>query len=222
MYQLKLHLHPSPDYISDCLRHGRFYEQDIFLDLEKYIPNEGTILDIGANIGNHAMMFKQRWPERKIICFEASPINYVLLYHNVTQLSNITPICSGLGEKFEVVDFMHFPQNYGGSGVKSGYKDIVDGLPLDSYPKMSVVINPLDNFDLPDDVSFIKMDVENHELFVIKGGINFIKKYKPVIWIEDFFYDTENEKSPTQYLIDNLGYELIGRNEGNFVLRCIK
>ena len=219
MSNFKLHLHPSPDYISDCLRNNKFYEEHIFLYFEKHIPEEGTILDIGANIGNHTLMFKQRWPDRNIICFEASPINFNLLYNNVTQLSNVTPICIGLGEKFDVVSFVHFPQNYGGSGVKSGYKNVIDGKHIDEYPKLNVVINPLDNFSLPDDVTFIKMDVENHELFVIKGGVNFITKYKPLLWIEDFFYDNEKEKSPVHYLISNLEYTLIDRYEDNFILK---
>ena len=70
-----------------------------------------------------------------------------------------------------------------------------------------------------DDISFIKMDVENHELPVILGGLETIKKNKPLIWLEDLFYDTDKSKSPTEYLIDTLGYKLIDQVEGNFLLQ---
>lgn len=213
-----LHLHPSPDHISDTIRSGRFYEQHVLEEFQEYIPNEGTFLDIGANIGNHSLMFQQIFHERKIVCFEASPMNFVLLQHNLSPFENITPICCGLGEKFEVVKFVHFPQNYGGSGVVSNYPTHIDGMPIESYPKISVITNRLDEFGLTD-ISFIKMDIEGHEMFAIKGGIETIKRDKPLIWLEDFHYDHNIDKSPTQYLIDNLEYELIKRVECNFLLR---
>lgn len=219
MNNYTLHLHPSPDHISDTLRSGRFYEQHVFESFQKYIPDNGTFLDIGANIGNHSLMFQQVFPDRKIICFEASPMNFVLLQNNILPFKNITPICCGLSEKFEVVEFVHIPQNYGGSGIISNYPSHVDGKPIELYPKISVVVNRLDEFQLPNDISFIKMDIEGHEMFAIKGGINTIKNNKPVIWLEDFHYDKNLKNSPTQYLIDNLGYTLIKREECNFILK---
>jgi FkbM family methyltransferase len=206
---MELHLHPSPDHISDVLRSGRFYEDFIFYEFEKYINEGGTWLDIGANIGNHTMMFKQRWPDQKIICFEGNPLNYILLYKNALQFSNIEPICIGLSDSNRLEHFISPDINYGGGGILPN--------PGNKYPTIPVVVNKLDDFNLKD-ITFIKMDVENHELYVIKGGYKTISEYKPMIWIEDFFFDNEREKSPVSYLEKEFGYKLINRIEDNFLL----
>jgi hypothetical protein len=39
----------------------------------------------------------------------------------------------------------------------------------------------------------IKMDVENFESFVVKGGLNIIKKHQPILYIE--LWDNENRTS---------------------------
>jgi len=206
---MQLHLHPSPDHISDMIRSGRFYEDQIFMKFESEIPSTGTFLDIGANIGNHSMMFRQRF-ENDIISFEGNPLNYVLLYQNTSQFKNIKSICIGLSDTPGLTEFIYDTNNYGGGGV---FPDLVD-----KYPTIPVYLTTLDSFKL-DNISFIKMDVENHEMAVINGGLNTIQNNKPVIWLEDFFYDTDLKKSPTQYLIDSLGYRLIDRVENNFLLK---
>ena len=206
---MELHLHPSPDHISDTIRSGRFYEDFIFIQFEKYIPDYGTFLDIGANIGNHSMMIRERF-DNQIISFEGNPLNYVLLYKNTVQFPNIKSICVGLSDKPGLVEFVYDFNNYGGGGI---FPELSD-----KYPSIPVYLTTLDSFNLTD-ISFIKMDVENHEMFVIKGGLDTIKQNRPIIWIEDFFYGTDNEASPVEYLINKLGYKLVDRVEGNFLLR---
>jgi FkbM family methyltransferase len=209
MENISLHLHPSPDHISDMIRSGKFYEDFIFLEFEKYIPKHGTFLDIGANIGNHSMMFRQEF-DNNIIAFEGNPLNYVLLYKNISQFKNIKSICIGLSDKVGLTEFIYDPNNFGGGGIFPSLRD--------QYPTIPVYLTTLDSFNF-DDISFIKMDVENHEMFVIKGGLETIKRNKPLIWIEDFFYDNDKIKSPTHYLCDNIGYKLIQKIESNFLLK---
>lgn len=206
---MELHLHPSPDHISDTIRSGKFYEDFIFLQFEEHIPKHGTFLDIGANIGNHSMMFRERF-DNQIISFEGNPLNYVLLYKNVSQFSDIKSICIGLSNKPGLVNFTYDISNYGGGGIFPDLKD--------KYSTIPVYLTTLDSFELSD-ISFIKMDVENHEMSVIEGGLLTISQNKPIIWIEDFFYDIDKSISPTEYLINKLGYKLIDRIEGNFLLR---
>jgi hypothetical protein len=45
------------------------------------------------------------------------------------------------------------------------------------------------------------MDVENHEIYVLKGAINTIKKHKPVIYAEI----SNPETSEVVKFIENLG-----------------
>jgi FkbM family methyltransferase len=52
-------------------------------DLEG-VSEPTTILDLGANIGIAALLFRQRYPQAKIICVEASPKTYGRLVRNVS------------------------------------------------------------------------------------------------------------------------------------------
>ena len=206
---MQLHLHPSPDHISDTIRSGKFYEYLIFLQFEPNIPKYGTFLDIGANIGNHSMMFREHF-NNKIISFEGNPLNYVLLYKNTTQLVDIKSICVGLSNKSGLTEFCYDFENFGGGGIFPHLENKFSTIP--------VYLTTLDSFKF-DDISFIKMDVENHEMQVIEGALNTIKINKPTIWIEDFFYNIDKTKSPTEYLINELNYKLIDQNESNFLLK---
>ena len=47
-----------------------------------------------------------------------------------------------------------------------------------------VVTKKLDNFNFTNKISFIKIDVEGHEIEVIEGGKLMIKKNKPVLLVE--------------------------------------
>ena len=61
-----------------------------------------------------------------------------------------------------------------------------------------------------DNLNFIKLDVEGYEINVIEGGINTIKKYKPIITLEvyeNFYgkYSIEYTKTTFKILLD-IGY----------------
>ena len=43
----------------------------------------------------------------------------------------------------------------------------------------------LDEFLDLDRCDFLKIDVESMELEVLKGGMSFLKKFNPIIWIEN-------------------------------------
>jgi hypothetical protein len=46
-----------------------------------------------------------------------------------------------------------------------------------------VALRPLDNFEL-EDVGFIKIDVEGHELSVLQGGQSLIARDRPILFVE--------------------------------------
>jgi len=50
--------------------------------LKRLLPDAGTVLDIGANIGQSAKSFRALWPEATIHCFEPDPRNVQELHAN--------------------------------------------------------------------------------------------------------------------------------------------
>ena len=51
--------------------------------------------------------------------------------------------------------------------------------------KHSIKFTTLDGFIDIEQCNFLKIDVELMELNVLKGAKNFIKKFRPTIWIEN-------------------------------------
>ena len=202
------------DHISDLLIGGMFYETHTLLQFYNDIPKEGMILDIGANIGNHQIMFNQLYPNREIFGFEASPLNYIHLHRNTMNYPNTTNLCVGLGAEQGLNNITHFAENMGGSGIRE-----VNNLRHKERDIMPIIIEPLDLFHLESNISLIKIDVENYESYVIKGAHKTIEKHKPMIWIEDFKHDDDYNNSTVKYLVDNFEYEIINKSEGNFLLK---
>ena len=161
------------DLISNIIKSTNdFYEIEIFRAFKSLIPTSGVFLDIGANIGNHSLMFAVNFTGIEIYSFEPSIVNFPLLHRNLQSFSNVYPLNVAIGSKCGIVSLSeNDPLNKGGISIsKSGQK---------------VPIMNLDSFDLQN-VSFMKIDVEGHEYSVLEGAIKLIKNNKPVIWIEDY------------------------------------
>jgi FkbM family methyltransferase len=83
-----------------------------------------------------------------------------------------------------------------------------------------IPLKTLDSFNLKD-VDLIKLDCEGYELFALMGGVKTIKKFKPVIIVEQKPGHAQRyglgEKEAVPYL-QGLGYRLIKEISGDFIL----
>lgn len=196
----------SDDFIQKIIAEGHFFEEGELSIVSKYIPQNAVILDIGANIGNHSLYWASKCRPAKIYSFEPIPETFDILKKNV-ELNHMTevikPINIGLSDVLttgEISDFS--PTNIGATSIRKSK----DG---------SLKLNKLDNINIPEGrVDFVKIDVENHELFVLRGAIETLKKYKPIIFIEMWpKYFEEGDK-----FLRNLGYEIKEHtSEANFI-----
>ena len=194
LHNIPIKLH-TDDLISNHIKQSsNFYEFDIFKEFQPFIPTEGIILDIGANIGNHSMMFTLNYPNSEIYAFEPSRINFELLDFNTKTLSNIGIFKIALGSNNSMVCVNSEDKTNRGNTKLSLTGEKVPVMTIDSL-----------NFS---PISFIKIDVEGHEYSVLEGATETIHSQKPVIWIEDWSIDAIN------YLINNFNYKI--RATGNF------
>ena len=178
------------EYITNTITHG--YEWDGWMrkDVEEYYKEGTEILDIGANIGYNSLMFSDYGP---VYAFEP-------LFHKVVQLNidnnnlkhKMYSVPIALSNK-NGTSIMYFPtsvpntglRNYGGSSMYT-----FDG--TDYSTETKVECRRLD--DIYEGVtSFMKIDVEGHELEVLKGAENTIKKFMPTILIEIHDFGENNE-----------------------------
>lgn len=181
----------APECISDdIVKYRDFWEFELFNEWCIHFPNEGLMLDIGANIGSHCLQFKENFPDLEIYAFEPFPENFNLLKQNTQRYDDVKCFNLGIGSRNSIVHFNN------GHEFNSGVVSIVD---KSENPN---IVLALDTFTFDKKVEFIKIDVEGHELSAFEGMKNLLLKDKPLIWLED------NVGNAVPYL-KSLGYKII-------------
>ena len=183
----------SPECISDdIVKYNDFWEFELFNRWKKHFPKEGLMLDIGANMGSHCVQFKHHFPELEIYAFEPYLENYQLLLQNTKRYDDVKCFNVGVGSRTSIVHFNDGHKN--NSGVVRVVRD----------SNNSNIVLALDNLILPK-VSFIKIDVEGHELACMQGMTNLLKRDKPLIWLEE---NNHGDHKVVPYL-EKLGYKIL-------------
>lgn len=180
------------EYVGKSLyNYGEFSgeECDIILSLA---DKNKLSLDIGANVGAIAQMFEyHKYP---CVAFEPQPEIYKLLQKNFSGESHNCALGSTNGTAQMPRLRYGAKYNYGGMSLNTRTE-------LGSYP---VPVKTLDSFNF-DNVGFIKLDVEGWEEEVLKGAVNTINKYRPVMYIED---DRFEKSISLRKFISDLNYSI--------------
>lgn len=176
------HLHPSPDYVSDAIRAtGTWYEAAILEELDRRLPDRGTIVDAGAMIGNHTRFLALAKPHATVLAFEPFGPNLELLRANTADLANVVVRPWALSDRARLaVPMAADPKNL-------GHVAIIETDPWPQPGMMATLADAvaLDAFEL-DDVTLLKVDVEWHEPQVLAGAVRTIERWRPLIVIEDW------------------------------------
>lgn len=165
---------------SQIVTRNTFFEVEFLEHLRVHYGTQRTIVDIGANIGNHALFFSEFLVHNNIICFEPVESNLEVLRSNM------------IGRKCDIVGVALSDKNgsatlYNSDAGSSGCFSLerFDNYLLKSFVVQdSIPTRTLDSYGL-EDVSMIKIDVENHELQVLEGARQTILYNKPMILVED-------------------------------------
>jgi len=171
------------------------------------INKEGVLLDIGANIGIMTY-YLARLRKGKVHCFEPMPsnlsvLNKIIARYNLTN-TVVHPIALGESDS-EVEIILPIVGNVKMQGLSHvKHKSIEDFNDGESF---SVPCKTLDNINFNGQpIVGIKIDVENFEYFVLKGGQELLKQHKPPIYIE--LWMNQNRDDCFE-LLKNLKYEIM-------------
>jgi FkbM family methyltransferase len=143
---------------------------------------EGIAMDIGANIGATSIFLASLRPE--VLAFEASPRTRKILEENITnnQIRNIHIFPYGLGECDGELLITAAPDNASGGFISATIQH------LDGHITEAATIKNGDSLlqeSCPNKrIALIKIDVEGHELEVLSGLSNRLKRDNPVIVLE--------------------------------------
>jgi len=146
--------------------------------LQKFITADATVLDIGANVGALTLLMASLTPQGRVIAIEPGPTTFARLQANVElnpQLSKRVDIYQlGIADQPGMLYWQEDANVPGNAGLLSQEGIEVKVEALDEFiPQLA-----LDRLD------FIKIDVEGMEYEVIKGGLQAIAQYRPILYYE--------------------------------------
>ena len=164
----------------EVLNFGNYESEEIKM-IETFLKADSVILDIGANVGWYSMHLAISVPRGKVIAFEPIPKIFDYLKRNIAlnNIKNIETYNFGLSEKKEVVEFYFDPKLTGATSLRNLHENREKIKIECNVEKMDDIIPRITTR-----IDFIKCDVEGAEILVVKGGLEVLKKHKPVLFLE--------------------------------------
>lgn len=190
--KINMRLHVKSDAISgQIVTHNTFFEIGFLEFLRTKYGTQRSIIDVGANIGNHAVFFSEYLEHDKIYCFEPDEDNLEILKDNMAN-KNCEIFDVALSDHDGTATLYNCdPGNSGAFSLEVFDSKIAEGsqhrLSKSYVAKYNVPIRTLDSYNLQN-ISMIKIDVENHELPVLEGAKQTILNNKPIVIFEDLHY----------------------------------
>ena len=162
-------------------RVGKFYERADLDRVAEAVGQGAHVIDVGANVGNHALYFATIMGAARVVCIEPNPVAIEALRANVE--------ANGLGD---VVDL-------GALGVgladrsEGGFKVHARGANLGAAQLKKggdIAVHRGDDLFSGDRVDLVKIDVEGMEMQVLAGFEAVIADQRPALFVE---VDAEND-----------------------------
>tara|TARA_Y100000741_G_scaffold303121_1_gene244939 strand:- start:2978 stop:3748 length:771 start_codon:yes stop_codon:yes gene_type:complete len=193
------------------------YETETFnkiIEVNNKNNQDMVFIDIGANLGIYSLFFKKKYNSR-VFLFEPDLNNLVALIKTKKKNNfldfNILPL--GISNKNGKEDFLNDTIS-GLTGSLSKTRNYPQKrMNLEEYTEILTV--KLDIFiDLFEKISWIKIDIEGHEVEAIQGMIGIIEKNQPNLIIEASIDNIFKIKK----LLKHINYKVEKINKGpNFI-----
>ncbi len=192
-----------------------FFEIELLEHIYLAVPRRGTFMDVGANIGNHAVYFAKFCAEH-VLAIEPHPKVVPILRRNLEVNApgrfNIFSTAVGASEGVGHMTLRpNFESNIGGSQVEvlaaasQNACDTVAVTTIDRILQQSADMlgkHPL---------TLVKIDIEGMEIEALKGASTLIRQHRPQLVIE---LATEQARSAVRSFLASYGYQDSGERFG--------
>ena len=207
------------DRIYHVIRKTRnFYEIDLLeymFGIKAFLgPDNSVAIDVGANIGNHAIYFRTFLVDH-VIAFEPNTNVLPILQKNLQQNINHFDVYSyalgkvpGKGNIFVPGDAEN---NIGRAKVEIIGENEAGAKVVDIHTLDAVIDDWQQSHGHNHHINLIKIDVEGMELAVLQGATETLSRYKPHVFVEAA---TESEFSALDNFLKTLGYAALSRWAG--------
>jgi FkbM family methyltransferase len=205
--------------------------------MNRYLSAHHTCFDIGANLGIHTLVMSKLVPQGRVIAFEASRRNFEFLRLNIAdnEIRNVAPYHCALWDSEGLLNLTFIeelagcsfvcPRDSPGSGLEKVRsvvtaewaqteavqvsEEVVESIRLDTW----VAQHDVKRLDL------IKMDAEGAEAVILRGAIETISRFRPLLITEynpacaveyfgereDAYFEVLSGLYPFRYLIHEGG-----------------
>jgi len=189
-------VYASNDYIPEKIKkEGKFYESIFLESLSKLHKENGLIIDVGANIGNHTIFFGKVL-HAEVIAIEPEPHNAFFLDLNVRLnklQNNVKVLKTAVGKAKGMVRIeMNVVNNFGSFTAKPevnpNSSTVVDAMAIE-VETQTIDYLVSNNNRSARNVSIIKIDVEGMEVEALLGAESVIRQSLPVIAVECFRHE---------------------------------
>ena len=168
------------------------------MDWTKQLCSKDKIfLDIGAHTGTYSVTLADRC--QHVYAFEPQKMTYYALCGSValSNLQNITCLNTGLGSTDQIgKQVLKIVSNDGGGSSIHASSGILK--------EEEIEVRTLDSFQLSN-IGFIKMDVEENELFVLQGGLETLRRSN----FPKILFESNTENTVLFDYIRGLGYRIV-------------
>jgi FkbM family methyltransferase len=174
---------------------GAFYEREELDIIARHFTG-GVFVDVGANVGNHAIYVLTHLGATRAVVFEPNPDAATILAINVglnALTDKVTIHQVGLADQAGRVS-ISVPRYNLGEGT----------LTRDSDGELEIVVGD-EILAGEQEVSFIKIDTEGFEISVLEGLRKTLAKHRPAIFIE---VSAANDASFLNFC-ESAGYEVV-------------
>jgi len=167
------------DHIQQFHSRGEFYEIRQLLAHRDLMARKTTILDVGANVGNHTLFYARHTKAARVYPLEPNPVAIEILTKNLQ--SN--------PDRCAVIDLRYLGLVVGvNSGRARLDKSTENNLGNTSFVRTTdnegIRMVALDTLEFDAPVGFVKIDVEGAEIDVLKGAERLIAKDRPALAVE--------------------------------------
>jgi FkbM family methyltransferase len=174
---------------------------EMFKFMDEYLKPGMEMVDVGANIGTHAIYGARLIRPGGVLAFEADPSTAEILRYNIAlnDSSNVVVFQHCISDKSGTVDFNINIDSAKSSMIRTGAS------------KISVLTYRLADI-LPREfqIDFLKIDVEGADYLVLLGALDIFKERPPAAVVVEA---TLHKKEICDFL-SSCGYQLFGYKEG--------
>lgn len=191
-----------------------FWEDDVE-PIKALVKPGDSVIDMGANFGWYTNVLSSLvGTTGKVYSVEPIPDTFQVMSGIVRKLNlaNVIPMNYAMSTA-DGTTVMRVPQHeYGGNNFYRAQIDLKQGEATRSTKEYTVPMRCLDSLflDVASKITFIKCDVEGHELAVVNGGAKFFGKSKPA-WLMEVGGNPDDEGTPPYQLfrlMKEYGYQV--------------